>query len=57
MTRDADLAIAVSDDEEAEGIVRAIAQLAVVLIERRGFARERNLVDRLDSLIRNGAYE
>ena len=34
-----------------------IARQAVALIEFRGFARERDLVDRLDTLIRSGAYE
>ena len=33
-----------------------VARLAVGLIEHRGFARGRDLGDRLDSLIRNGAY-
>ena len=33
-----------------------VARLAVALIELRGFSRQRDLVDRLDSLIRNGAY-
>ncbi len=34
-----------------------VARRAVALIEFRGFARERDLVDRLDTLIRSGAYE
>lgn len=34
----------------------SVARLAVTLIESRGFARRRDLVERLESLIRNGAY-